>query len=230
MKTNKLIFWALTFILISCSKIYVHPDYTVEEFNTSKLISKRIVLAISKNVEVLEFKKSFKSKFGTESECAKYFSKIITDSLKKRFPSIQIVKSDSLLSDALDTLQLTEKSLENIRIAPDTTIADYLIGIRLIKIGNSTFSSPGMMVPAPSTPAGGGGMMMSGGSSNEWCEVSYYVEIWDLKTKIKQLSFLAEGSRQVHFFQFEATMMSAINNSIHHFVEYLKTNKIGYID
>jgi hypothetical protein len=215
---------------VSCSKVFIQPFYIADEQVAKKLVSKKVILAVSSDIEVAEFGKSFASRFKTTDSCTKYLDKTIADSLKIRFPGIVLVRAEGDYLDAVDALPGKRASLDSIKNLPDSGTADYIVGIRKFRIGNGYSQNAGVMISSPSAPAGDGGMMMTGGSASELCEVTFNVAIWDLKTKKMQLNFDSRGSKEVSFFQYQATMVSAIDNSIHHFMEYLKSNKTESFD
>jgi hypothetical protein len=76
---------------------------------------------------------------------------------------------------------------------------------------------------------GGGGPYGGGGGSTEYCVVTYQVKIIRRKDQKELLQLLIKGRDSVAFFDFQATLVGALNNSVEHLMGYLKENTIEYL-
>ena len=94
---------------------------------------------------------------------------------------------------------------------------DFLITVSDFEVANRIESS----YTGPSGPNNMGGTS----SSVEYCVIDARFTVFDVKSRKKMLEFTSRGEKSVVLFGFENAFNGAVDSSIEHAVEYLKTGK-----
>ncbi len=192
------------FLFVGCiPSVNILKKYNADGFVITDLKNSNSELLIDTNLDIREFKLSFKKEYGTE---AKFFS-LISNQLSKKLGRFINLSNDN------------SKEKE-----------DYFIEITNVIISNNlsgygqTYSSPHTV----STPGGkmsvGGGI--TGGGQAEECVVSIKAEIWSVKDKKTVSEFTSIGKGGVYLLMFRTALKKAVKNAIANFTKYIEKNKI----
>ena len=219
MKSIKLIFIVIMglHILSSCSRIYINE--ISKSYGFDKENKKSVLIVGINGLSLNEFVKTYHKKYKEDQEFIMEYSDLFTNKLlnENLFASVRYDKSPRW--NLIKSFVVSPQQSKIIDSLFNSCNSDYLISLSDFDISNRVSNSSYMS-------GGGSGMMMS--SSNEYCVIKARVQIFDTKNRQKLSEFITTGEGSVFFFAFEAALTEAINNSVYHGVQYLKTGKTKF--
>ena len=184
-------------IFINCTpSIFV--NYKDESFVFGQIKPQSTIgLNVSKNINVLEFKQSFKTEFGSEQQFSAPIEETNTiDLFGKKKSSVEISINDKNVNDIKNYLKSKKE--------------EFYLFIKEIDISNKI----------------SGNGSINGGGTSESCQVSISGELWNVKTSKILISYTSVGEGSV-FLAFNKTALNqAIHEAIVNFLTYLKTGSI----
>ena len=212
-------FISLNLCLASCMQQFVTPNYISPEYHIDSLRKSSVRVMIDNRINVTEFNKAFEKRFGTGSQLAKELTNEVSEQLQLTFPSIIAKNADSLASKfLLNSFLAADSSFTIKKLNYVSGLSEaYIVLVYKIDISNEYVFH------------GGGGPYGGGGGSTEYCVVTYHVKIIRRKDQKELLHLLIKGRDSVAFFDFQATLVGALNNSVEHLMGYLKENTIEYL-
>ena len=188
-------------LFASCivSKHYVGQIIKKDDIdNPSK---KSVVVTVSDNVVVRDFKKTFEKNFkNNDGFVSSYLGKF----------TYELQKSNLFLD-------VDKKGVNNFESLKETSSADYIVDIPFFEIDNR--------VEVTHSGSLNGGMQTN---STEYCVIHVKVVVYDVKKKKRIVEFLSTGESSVFLFDFKNTFNQAKKRSMIHIVNYLKTGKTQY--
>jgi hypothetical protein len=198
---------------------FVTPHYVSPEYYSDSLSKSSVRVMIDDRINVTEFNKAFEKRFGTGSQMAKELTEEVGLQLKLTFPSIVANNADSLASKfMLNAFLANDSVFTTKKQAYLSSMSEaYILLVYKIEISNEYVFH------------GGGGPYGGGGGSTEYCIVNYRVKIIRRADQKELLQLIVKGKDAVAFFDFQATLVGALNNSVTHLMGYLKDNTIEYL-
>jgi hypothetical protein len=187
-----------------------------------------IGLNVSKNINVLEFKQSFKTEFGSEQQ----FRIFINENIVRNFnlilkcPNVLIDSSSapqfSAPIEETNTIDLFGKKKSSVEISiNDKNVNDIK---NYLKSKKEEFYLFIKEIDISNKISGNGSI--NGGGTSESCQVSISGELWNVKTSKILISYTSVGEGSV-FLAFNKTALNqAIHEAIVNFLTYLKTGSI----
>ncbi|NVK53302.1 MAG: hypothetical protein HWD85_10245 [Flavobacteriaceae bacterium] len=189
----------------SCIAKKHYVNQVIKKETIEELASKTVVVTVADNVDLKDFKKTYKKNFSDDKVFAKSYTDAISIALKNNrvFSSVQIGK------------------VNNWDFLKENSTTDYIIDIPFFEI-NNRIETTRVVTGGPNNF---GGMQTT---STEYCVVNVKVVLYDMKKKKRVLEFLSTGESSVFFFDFTKALQKAKERSITHIVNYLKSGKTEY--
>jgi len=208
-------------LFTSCgSTTRVVSEYNASSFAMFQLKDSAIRLLVSSNVDVLDFKQSFKNEYNSKSEFIATFANQLADG----FNTLPLISTGNT-EDADALLYGLAVNREGVL---KNASEKYFIIIRRVEISNKYSTSVHTMPPSTvSTPAGN--MPVGGGSSSsisEDCVVTINAGIWSLEDKREVSMFTCTGSSAVMLFRYGTALTNAVENAITGLCDYVKDSMV----
>jgi len=191
---------ALTPILVcQCAGPAIIIQHAEPGYSADFISNQTLSVDVDYSVRVLEFKKTFESRFSTGENYASEIRSEICNSLKE-IKGLNIVGQNS-----------------GNEAAPKFTLK-----ISDVMVSNNVQSSGTVVMMSPR----GGGMMMAGGGSSEACIVSFDAELMQVDNGKSIWKIGVTGSSTVFLFAFEAALLDATSTCVNHLCNFVKTGVV----
>lgn len=203
MRSNLLKLFVFSIGLLFFNSCIVKKHYVnqvVKKENVENLKLKTIVVTASDNVDLKDFKKTYKKNYSDNKVFAKSYLDDASLALK-----MNGIFSNVKVGDINDWDSLRESSN-----------SDYIIDFPYFEINNRVEITHNSSAVGMQT------------SSTEYCVINVKVVVYDVKKKKRIIEFLSTGESSVFLFDFTKTFQSAKERSITHIVNYLKSGKTEY--
>jgi hypothetical protein len=203
---------------------YVTPFYVSQDYNSSNVSYSNVRVVVNDRVNVNEFTQSFEKRFGTGKQLSKEFQEELSSKLQENFSSIKLSKGEIQESKYLgNTANDSTFYAQQNKYFTDLN-DDYILYIKQITISNDyTMNGGGGFY-------GAGGMRYGGGGSTEYCVITLDVNLINTRKKEVYLRLNVTGKSSVSFFDYQNTLVAALNNSVIHLIGYLKENTVEFDD
>lgn len=199
--------------------IKITTDFQDQSYSFGQIKQQESIKIIaSEQINVMEFKNSYRKEYATDQEFARILQSQIADSIKSIIGCTSNGTGNQQEASVLISSGFDQTSIDHIQQLFGSTSENFILLVKSVDISNKRTSSGGMMMANP-----GGGMMMAGGGSQESCVVTLNVELWNVKDKKKILAYSSTGEAKVTMMFFGTALKNAVSNSIKYMVNYLVT-------
>ena len=190
--------------LSGCAGPSVIVQHAEGGYRGDVLKNQTLILNVSNDVSVQEFRRTFDSRFGTGENYAKEIFNEISGFLQD-MQGLAIVAYDSAQGGGEGSNPTNQKYALNIT---DVTVANSL-----------QYHSGTPMVTA------GGGMMMTGGGNSESCIITLDAELVRLSDSLSLWKVNCQGKAGVFLFAFETALMDATYKCVKNLCDFIRTGE-----
>jgi hypothetical protein len=211
---------------------YVSVNYQNEKFAIEDIRKSKTAWTVAAKIQVNEFIQTFQKRFGGNDSCWSYVKSSLKVSIAKELPGLKLSEGPAAFPSTAGiddfnveaTGQINNpaitKALDSIFQSGNPKFFLYIHDITIDNINgaDSHGNRAGLKIGSGS---------ISGGNT-EKCIVAMEVEIWDVQKHLRRMTLTSYGEGSMLLSSFKGTLDNALNGSIGHLVEYLKSGQTEF--
>ena len=221
MKKSFFLFGLVLFLFSACTSQKVFVQSGEGSQAGSKINGQKVLLVISGQVQLTEFKKTFHSMFPREGDYQESLAKDLSEMLKRDFQVDALNISQTNLPKEVDYLP---KWIETNKAELKKEGIQSILFIDKLKVGSKTLTS----TQFNSAPAGTFGHGTTTTTTSESALVEARMEISLTEAGKNLTEFVVNASDAVVLFSYESALAGAIENLVKHTSGYLLLGKTKF--